>query len=47
VDDLEAGLRKLRASGVEPLNDIMESHDRKPVFSRGPEGITLELLEWH
>ena len=47
VDDLEAELRKLRASGVEPQNDIMEFHDQKLVFIRGPEGITLELLEWH
>jgi catechol 2,3-dioxygenase-like lactoylglutathione lyase family enzyme len=47
VDDLEAVLRKLRARGVKPKNDIMDFHDRKLVFIPGPEGITLELLEWH
>lgn len=47
VGDLEAELRKLRANGVEPKNEIMDFHDRKLVFIPGPEGITLELLQWH
>ncbi len=47
VDDIEAAIRKLKAGGVEMLNDVMDFHDRKLVFMRGPEGITLELSEWY
>jgi catechol 2,3-dioxygenase-like lactoylglutathione lyase family enzyme len=46
VDDIEAEVRKLKASGVEMRNDIMQFHDRKLVFISGPEGITVELAEW-
>ena len=47
VDDMEAAIGKLKAGGVEILNDVMDFHDRKLVFMRGPEGITLELSEWY
>jgi catechol 2,3-dioxygenase-like lactoylglutathione lyase family enzyme len=46
VDDIEAEVRKLSASGVEMRNEIMRFHDRKLVFIAGPEGVTLELAQW-
>jgi catechol 2,3-dioxygenase-like lactoylglutathione lyase family enzyme len=46
VDDIEAEVRKLRASGVEMRNEIMQFHDRKLVFLSGPEGVTVELAQW-
>ncbi len=47
VDDVEAEVRKLTANGVETRNEIMDFHNRKLVFISGPEGITVELSEWH
>lgn len=46
IDDLDAELRRLRASGVETRSPVMDFHDRKLVFLRGPEGVTIELAEW-
>jgi catechol 2,3-dioxygenase-like lactoylglutathione lyase family enzyme len=46
VDDIEAEVRRLTASGIELRNQIMEFHDRKLVFLRGPEGVTVELAQW-
>jgi catechol 2,3-dioxygenase-like lactoylglutathione lyase family enzyme len=46
VDDLAAEVARLRAGGVQFRNDMMEFHDRKLIFLRGPEGITVELAEW-
>ena len=46
VDNIEAEVRRLRASGVEMRNEIMQFHDRKLVFISGPEGVTLELAQW-
>jgi catechol 2,3-dioxygenase-like lactoylglutathione lyase family enzyme len=47
VDDLEAEVAKLTASGVELRNKIMDFHNRKLVFLHGPEDITIELAQWH
>ena len=47
VDDVEAEVAKLRASGFKTRNKIMDFHSRKLVFVEGPEGITVELAEWH
>ena len=47
VDDIEAELKKLEANGIKPLNEILNFHDRKLVFIPGPEGVTLELAQWH
>jgi catechol 2,3-dioxygenase-like lactoylglutathione lyase family enzyme len=47
VDDMEAELQKLRAHGIRPLNEVLDFHDRKLIFIPGPEGVTLELSEWH
>jgi|SRR5690242_5782883 catechol 2,3-dioxygenase-like lactoylglutathione lyase family enzyme len=47
VDDLDAEIAKLTAAGIELRNRMMEFHNRKLVFLRGPEDITVELAEWH
>ena len=47
VDDVEAELKRLKSFGVKARNDIMDFHSRKLVFLSGPEGITVELSEWH
>jgi catechol 2,3-dioxygenase-like lactoylglutathione lyase family enzyme len=47
VDDLAAELARLRAHGVALLNEVMDFHDRKLVFLAGPEGIVVELSQWH
>ncbi len=46
VDDIEAEIAKLRASGVELRNEIMQFHNRKLAFISGPEGVTIELAQW-
>ena len=46
VDDLDATLDRLRAAGVHVRNDVLEFHDRRLVFVRGPGDITVELAEW-
>ena len=47
VDDVEEEVAKPRARGFEPRNEIMDFHSRKLVFIDGPEGVTIELAEWH
>jgi len=47
VADLEAEVKRLTSHGVRLQNEIMDFHDRKLVFLSGPEGITIELAEWH
>lgn len=47
VEDIEAEVAKLRAAGFSPRNEIMDFHSRKLVFIDGPEGVTVELSEWH
>ena len=47
VDDIEAEVAKLRANGFKTRNEIMDCHSRKLVFIDGPEGVTIELAEWH
>jgi catechol 2,3-dioxygenase-like lactoylglutathione lyase family enzyme len=46
VEDIEAEVRRLSASGIELRNEVMEFHDRKLVFLAGPEGVTVELAQW-
>ena len=46
VDDLDAEVAKLTAAGVKLRNEVMNFHNRKLVFVRGPEDITVELAEW-
>jgi hypothetical protein len=47
VDDIAAEVTKLKAHGFKTRNEIMDFHSRKLVFIDGPEGVTLELAEWH
>ena len=45
VDDLDAEVRRLVAAGVETRTKVLDFHERKLVFLRGPENITVELSE--
>ena len=47
VDNVEAEVAKLRTHGFKTRNEIMDFHSRKLVFIDGPEGVTVELAEWH
>ncbi len=47
VDDVEAEIAKIRAEGFETRNEILDFHSRKLVFLKGPEGVTVELSQWH
>ena len=47
VTDLEAEVKRLTSQGVRLRNEVMDFHARKLVFLSGPEGITVELAEWH
>jgi len=47
VEDMKAEVERLKAKGVRFRNEVMDFHNRKLVFLLGPEGITVELAEWH
>ncbi len=47
VENIEAEVERLKAHGVKFRNDIMDFHSRKLIYFYGPEGITLELAQWH
>jgi catechol 2,3-dioxygenase-like lactoylglutathione lyase family enzyme len=46
VDDITAATAHLEANGVMMLNEEMDYISRRLRFFEGPEGITLELVEW-
>jgi catechol 2,3-dioxygenase-like lactoylglutathione lyase family enzyme len=46
VDDIGAATSHLVANGVKMLSDEMDYISRRLRFFEGPEGITLELVEW-
>jgi catechol 2,3-dioxygenase-like lactoylglutathione lyase family enzyme len=46
VDDIEADTAHLVANGVTMLSDEMDYISRKLRLFEGPEGITLELVQW-
>jgi len=46
VENIDAQVQTLVEHGVALRNEIMEFNDRRLVFVRGPEGITVELAEW-
>jgi catechol 2,3-dioxygenase-like lactoylglutathione lyase family enzyme len=46
VDDIAAVTAHLVANGVTMLSDEMDYISRKLRFFEGPEGITLELVQW-
>jgi catechol 2,3-dioxygenase-like lactoylglutathione lyase family enzyme len=45
VEDIEAEVRRLVASGVRARTQVLDFHERKLVFLHGPEGITVELSQ--
>jgi catechol 2,3-dioxygenase-like lactoylglutathione lyase family enzyme len=47
VDDIEAEVANIRTAGFRTRNEIMDFHSRKLVFLDGPEGVTVELSQWH
>jgi hypothetical protein len=38
---------KLKNQRLATRNQIMDFHSRKLVFIDGPEGVTIELSQWH
>jgi catechol 2,3-dioxygenase-like lactoylglutathione lyase family enzyme len=46
VDDIEAATAHLVANGVTMLSEEMDYISRKLRLFEGPEGITLELVQW-
>jgi len=46
VDDIAAATTHLTANGVKMLSDEMDYISRRLRFLEGPEGITLELVQW-
>jgi catechol 2,3-dioxygenase-like lactoylglutathione lyase family enzyme len=46
VEDLTAAAAYLEANGVTMLSEEMDYISRRLRFFEGPEGITLELVEW-
>lgn len=46
VDDLAAASRQLAANGVKLLSDELDYISRRLRLFEGPEGITLELVQW-
>jgi catechol 2,3-dioxygenase-like lactoylglutathione lyase family enzyme len=47
VDDVEAEVRRMREEGFATRSGILDFHARKLVFLEGPEGVTVELSQWH
>jgi len=46
VDDLDATSAELKAKGVSAINEPMSFIGRRLEFFEGPEGITIELVQW-
>ena len=46
VDDLDAMAAHLASNGVPALNEAMSFIGRRLQFFEGPEGATIELVEW-
>lgn len=46
IDDIDGMIAKVTAAGMRLRNEPMSFHDRKLVFLEGPDGITVELVEW-
>jgi catechol 2,3-dioxygenase-like lactoylglutathione lyase family enzyme len=47
TDDIEAEIRKMRENGFNARSNILDFHSRKLAFLNGPEGVVVELSEWH
>jgi hypothetical protein len=37
----------MRENGFETRSEILDFHARKLVFLDGPEGVVIELSQWH
>ena len=37
----------MREHGFRTRNEVMDFHERKLVFLEGPEGVVVELSQWH
>jgi catechol 2,3-dioxygenase-like lactoylglutathione lyase family enzyme len=46
IDDIKEVTTRLVANGVKMLSDEMDYINRRLRLFEGPEGITLELVEW-
>ncbi len=46
-DDLDGLLARVEAGGFRRRNEVLDFHSRRLVFLEGPEGVTVELAEWH
>jgi catechol 2,3-dioxygenase-like lactoylglutathione lyase family enzyme len=47
TDDIEAEISNIRQNGFDTRTDILDFHSRRLVFLDGPEGVVVELSEWH
>jgi len=47
VEDLAAAVAKMAAHGFSTHSEVLDFHSRKLVFLNGPEGVTIELSQWH
>lgn len=47
VEDVAAEVGRMRDAGFATRSGILDFHSRKLVFLEGPEGVTVELSEWH
>ncbi len=47
VDDIAAEIARIREAGFATRSEILDFHARKLVFLEGPEGVVVELSEWH
>jgi len=47
TDDIEAEIRTMGENGFGTRGGILDFHSRKLAFLDGPEGVVVELSEWH
>ncbi|HTU55986.1 MAG TPA: VOC family protein [Acetobacteraceae bacterium] len=47
VEDVAAEVVRMQEAGFATRSGILDFHARKLVFLEGPEGVTVELSEWH
>ena len=47
TDDIAAEIAKMRENGFDTRSDILDFHSRKLAFLDGPEGVVVELSQWH
>ncbi len=47
TDDIEAEIRKMGENGFNTRSEILDFHSRRLALLDGPEGVVIELSEWH